>query len=211
MYRIFIFFVAIAFSACSAKRMGLMRNPSSTAPPETLAIDENLFGGGVNVPGKGNFSVPTPEAVVFRLQNGLEQNVTSASGNFALALSQVKKNLPQVTNPIKATGFDQVQLLVYGACSDLTTGAAPLMMSKYRVNPAQSIATNKANLISAGMQMLDHYTANLASQSTATAKIQEALTKLTNQLAGVSGNTSVIAFMSVCITANTVGTTLLGF
>ena len=194
--------------SCGVKRQQFLRNPSSIAEPVELA--ENQYGGGVTVSGRGAFSVPTAEGLVQRLQNGLDGNVKGGSGNFAKSLAQVKKNLPQLTDPTKATGFDQVQLLVYGACSDLTTGTTPLMLSKYGVNPGLTPASNQTSLIAAGLQMLDRHTAGLASQSTATGKIKTALTTLTTQLAA-GGNTPVVAFMSVCITANTVGATLLGF
>lgn len=208
-YKFVTFIAAILFFSCSGKRADLLRNPASLAPEESA--NENVFGGGATVTGKGAFSVPTSEGLVMRLQNGLDGNAKATAGNFARAFGQVKKNLPQLANPIKATGFDQVQLLVFGACSDLTTGTTPLMFSKYAVDPKLSITANQNSLVSAGLRMLDRHTAGLASQSLAAPKIKAALTNLTTQLSVNGGNTSIIAFMSVCIAANTVGSSLLGF
>src|SRR5581483_1931756 len=78
-------------------------------------------GSGATVAGQGSLSVPVGQAIVQRLKIGLQGNVSPTAGNFAKALAQVQNNLPKVTDPTKATGFDQAQLLVYAACSDLTT------------------------------------------------------------------------------------------
>jgi hypothetical protein len=112
---------------------------------------------------------------------------------------------------MKASGYDQVQLLVYAACSDLTTGNTPLMQSKYSVTKTGSIATNSANLIAAGRRMLDNYVAGLASQGPTSAEVTAALTTLVNTIAGQAGGNSTIAFMSVCMAANTAGATLMSF
>src|SRR6185312_3034611 len=106
-------------------------------------------------------------AVVVRVQNGLENNVNPQAGNFKAILAQVGNNLPQSTDPTKATGFDQVELMVYGACSDLTSGSTPKMKSVYSVNPTGTVASNQQALINAGVRMLDQYVAGLASQSSA--------------------------------------------
>lgn len=168
-------------------------------------------GGGSKVSGLGSFSVPTADALVARIEIGLQGNVKSSAGNFRTSLLQVKPNLPKVTDPTLATGFDNIQLLVYGACSDLTTGGTPLMLSKYNVDPNKTIANNQAALVSAGIQMLDQYVAGLASGSTAAAQINTALTDLVTQIIATPANTSKIAFMSVCIAANTSGSSLMGF
>ena len=205
-----------AFIGCSAKKQGFERALSSTAQPEddnhaNNNGGENLGQGGANVAGQGSFSVPTADAVTGRIQLGLESAARATAGNFALSLEQVKKNLPKTTDPTKATGFEQIQLLVYGACSDLTTGTTPLMQSRYNIVPAGTIASNQASLITAGMRMLDQHTAGIASESTATASLRAAFATLVTKVAGVTGNTSRIAFMSVCIAANTAGSSMLGF
>lgn len=178
----------------------------------TVVNSSNLgAGGGLSVAGFGAMTVPTGNGVIVRVQNGLENNVSAASGNFKKVLAQVQPNLPKVTDPTKATGFDQVQLMVYGACSDLTTGTTPKMQSVYNVNPNNPIATNQAALVAAGVRMMNQYTAGLASNSAATPAVNSALNNLVTTLEGDSTNTSKIAFMSVCIAANTAGSTLMGF
>lgn len=161
----------------------------------------------------GNFTagivIPTTTAVVGRLENGLEQNAKSNLGNFRTALRQVRTNLPKVSNINSASGFDQIQLLVYAACSDLTTGSTPLMQSVYGIQPAATVATNQASLVAAGVRMLDRHVAGLASQGPDTTQINTILTNLVQAQATASA-TSRMAFMTVCIAANTAGTTLLG-
>lgn len=169
-------------------------------------------GAGAKVAGVGAFSVPTRDAVVARLEIGLEGNAKPTTGNFARALTQVKTNLPKLTDPLKVTGFDQVQLLVYGACSDLTTGNTPAMKAKYNVDPATGISANQSALVAAGLKMLDQHVAGLATQSPAATEINSALTSLISDLSTATpANTTTIAFMSVCIAANTAGSSLMGF
>jgi hypothetical protein len=118
--------------------------------------------------------------------------------------------LPKVSDVNQASGYDQVQLLVYAACSDLTTGGTPQMQSRYGVTPSASIATNEAALIAAGIRMLDQHSAGLASRGPASAQVSTIFTTLVQAQAAVGTNTSKMAFMAVCIAANTAGTTLLG-
>lgn len=168
-------------------------------------------GGGATLAGKGSTSAPTAEAVIVRLENGLENRVNSRSGNFARSLAQVRTNLPKVTDPTKATGFDQAQLLAYGACSDLTTGNTPLMQSQYNVTKNGTIAAQQASLVAAGVRMLNRHVAGLASQSQASPQVTQVFTDLVQKIAATNGNTSTIAFMAVCIAANTAGATLMGY
>ena len=170
-----------------------------------------IAGLGDKFSGKGALSVPTAEATVARIQVGLENKVSPLTGNFATALAQVKGNLPKVTDPTTATGYDQLQLLVYAACSDLTTGATPLMTSFYTVPATGTIMANQTALIAAGTRMLDQHAAGLASGGSASAEVKQTLTDLVQKIAATSTNTTKIAFMSVCIAANTAGTALLGF
>lgn len=190
----------------SSSSTGSLTSASSAAPPAAI-----VAGNGGNVTGTGALSVPTADGVVLRLQNGMQGNVSATAGNFAKALALLKPNMPQVTDPTKATGFDQVQLLAYAACSDLTTGTTPKMQSNYNVNPKGTIASNVSALIAAGTLMLDQYTGGMASQGPTSTQVQAAFTNLVNTLASTSTNTSTIAFISVCIAANTTGSTLLGF
>jgi hypothetical protein len=59
--------------------------------------------------------------------------------------------------------------------------------------------------------MLDRYVAGLASGGPTSGQVTTALNDLVQKIAGQSGSTSTIAFMSVCIAANTAGSTMMGF
>lgn len=181
--------------------ISLSGNTSANAGPTTAVS------GGPNLMG---ITIPTTTGVVGRIENGLEGKAKSTQGNFSKALKQVKTNLPKVTNINNAAGFDQIQLLVYAACSDLTVGGNPIMKSVYNVNPSATIATNQAFLVAAGVRMLDQHVAGLASQGPDSAQITTIFTNLVQAQAAVTSNTSTMAFMTVCIAANSAGTTLLG-
>jgi hypothetical protein len=66
-------------------------------------------------------------------------------------------------------------------------------------------------LIAAGIKMFDQYTAGLASQGPTSANVNASFTKLLDDVSAVASNTSTIAFVAVCVAANTAGSTLLGF
>jgi hypothetical protein len=166
-----------------------------------------VAGNGANLPGTGSMTVPAGPGAVQRIVNGMQGNVSPLAGNFLTAYNQIKPNLPKVTDPTKATGFDQLQLLIYAACSDLTTGNAPKMNSVYGVNPQGSIASNQSALVTTGSKILDAYTGGIASGVPA---VSSDLTSLVNTIAGTASNTSTIAFMAVCMAANTAGSTMLG-
>jgi hypothetical protein len=203
----------LIISGCTGTGMGMAKQYSSNHSSAGSGFIYNPYaaGNGILIAGKGSSTVPTADAVVTRIKIGLENNVSPQAGNFQRSLAQVKNNLPKDPDPMKASGYDQVQLLVYAACSDLTTGNTPLMQSRYSVTKNGSIATNSANLIAAGRRMLDNYVAGLASQGPTSADVTAALTTLVNTIAGQAGGNSTIAFMSVCMAANTAGATLMSF
>jgi hypothetical protein len=154
-------------------------------------------------------AVPTAEATVARITNGLEGKVSPTQGNFRNALNNVRTNLPKVRNVNDASGFDAIQLVAYAACADLTTGGTPLMQSDYGVTLVGTVAANQAALIAAGMRILDQHTAGLASRGPASAQLTTIYTNLV-QAQATAGATSKMAFMAVCIAASTAGSTLLG-
>jgi hypothetical protein len=162
--------------------------------------------GGPNLTG---VNVPTTNGIVARIENGLEKKVASTRGNFSRSLTQVRSNLPKVADANGATGFDQVELLAYSACSDLTTGAPSLMQSMYNVIPANTVTANQAALIAAGVRILDAHTAGLASQGPDSAQVTSVLANLV-QTQVTNGVTSTVAFMAVCIAANTAGSVMMG-
>src|SRR4051812_194068 len=94
-------FVILALTACS---VGKSVNYGSNS--ESSILDPSC-GGGCKVAGTGALSVPVGDSLVVRVQNALDGSVTANAGNFKLALTQVRANLPKVTDPTKATGFDQ--------------------------------------------------------------------------------------------------------
>jgi hypothetical protein len=195
----------MGFQNCGRLQSAQTVDSSSSATPAAA-------GNGAMFAGVGSSSVPTAEGVVARLTNGLQGNVSPSAGNFAKALNAVKGNLPRTTDPSRASGFDQVQLLVYAACSDLTTGGANSKMAKsYNVPTTGTPTANRAALIAAGMKMFDTYVAGLGSQGPTADKVTAAFDKLVSDVAGTASNTTTIAFVSVCIAANTAGTTLMGF
>ncbi|PWU17454.1 MAG: hypothetical protein C5B49_08800 [Bdellovibrio sp.] len=155
-------------------------------------------------------TVPTADSVAARIENGLEKNATRTSGHFADLLSQVQTNLPKVTNVNSASGYDQIELLTFAACADLTEGSPSTMESVYGIQPGNSIASNQSALIAAGLRILDQHTAGLASQGPGAAQVTTVLTNLVQAEAGVGSNTSTMAFMAVCIAASTAGAALLG-
>ncbi len=186
-------------------------NDNGSLGADLIGGGNNGAGNGANVPGTGSMTGPTADAVIARLKNGMANNVNPLAGNFARTLTQVRTNLPKVTDPIKATGFDQVQLLAYGACSDLTTGTPGLMSSQYGVTKGATVASQSAALVTAGVRILDAHTAGLASTSSANAEVRTAFQTLVSKIGAVAGNNSTIAFMAVCIAANTAGSSMMGF
>jgi hypothetical protein len=183
-------------------------NPDGSVTPAGVG-----GGAGATLKGTGSMSVPTADAVIARIVNGLEGNVNPYANNtnFGRSLAQVRNNLPRVSDPLRATGYDSVQMLVYAACSDLTTGGNPMMQSRYGVNPNTSLAQSKAALVAAGTRMLDVHTAGIASKGPNSAQVASAFDALHAQLvAGGNANTTKVAFISFCIAANTAGITMLG-
>jgi len=219
----------VALTACGGvmgKRMGGGQSSSGgdSGGNNDPVVGGDIFGDpnsgagyGAAVPGTGSLTTPTTDAVVQRIRNGLEGRVNPAAPNNALTnftrtLANVRSNLPKVTDPLKVTGFDQVGLLAYGACSDLTlpNNNTAGMVANYSIVRAGTITANQAALVNAGIRMLDQHTAGLASNSAAAAGVRASFETLVSQV-NVAGNTSTIAFMAVCIAANTAGSSMLGF
>jgi hypothetical protein len=213
-----IIYVAAALTvACSDHEVGDGYRPGDigvAVPPVSMAGNTTASAGPTAAVSGGpntlGVVIPSSAGVIARIQNGLEGNAIAGQGNFADGIAQTSTNLPKVTNVMNASGFDQVELLAYAACADLTTNSPPLMQSVYNVDPNATIAANQAALVAAGMRMLDQHTAGLASQGPAAAQLNTILTTLVTTEAGVASNTSKIAFMTVCIAVNTAGATMLG-
>jgi hypothetical protein len=169
--------------------------PESGPPPEP----------GTDLPGLGSASAPTADAVIGRIRNTLI-GVDPLAGNFAKAIAQVKPNLPQMTNPVQATGLDQIPLLVYAACTDAK-------LASYNVPTTGTITANSAPLVAAGMKILDTGLAGLASQGTSSADFQTALQSLVSTLAADKATTQTMttSFIAVCMASTTAAVSMVGY
>jgi|GEM_PF-2585056 len=195
------------------KNMGTTASGQSAGQPtltpgSTPASGAVVAGNGSNIAGTGNLTVATNGSIPFRIANGLQNKVSPASGNFAKALTQVQNNLPASPDITKSAGFDQLQLLIYAACSDLTTGGTNSPMQSatgYHIVASGSVVSNQAALISAGTSILDQHLGGLASQGPAAAAVTQNLTTLVTALSQDSTINSQMAFVSVCIAASSAG------
>ena len=181
----------------------------------TLGTDPSAGGGpgdsapppepGTDLPGTGSASAPTADAVSGRIRNTLI-GVDPLAGNFAKAIAQVKPNLPQMTNPVQATGLDQIPLLVYGACTDAK-------LASYSVPTTGTISANSAALVAAGMKMLDAGLAGLASQGPSSADFQAVLQTLVSTLAADKSTTQTMttSFIAVCMASTTAAVSMAGY
>lgn len=214
--KISLLIISLAVAGCSDHEIGPPDHGQvgvAVAPQSIAGNSMSNAGPTTSVSGGPNtlgVLIPTGPGAVSRIQNGLEMNVNPAKGNFRKSIAQVSTNLPNTTSVMLASGFDQIELLAYSACADLTTGTTPLMQSKYNILPAASVTTNQAALIAAGIRILDQHTASLASQGPDAAAVSTVFTNLVQLEASDATNTSTIAFMTVCIAANTAGSTMLG-
>jgi hypothetical protein len=214
-------FVALIKAPKKVKDTGVNMKLNKIGILATITVTISLFGSGCSLLSKNaqgpvqnsatgptiSTSVPSMAGVVARIQKGLP-NVSPASGNFQKVLAQVQTNLPSVTDPTKATGLDQIPVLIYGACSDISTA---LMNSVYKVNSSTSVATNMAPLVAAGVTMVNLHVGNLAAAGTPlNAQVSAVFTTLVNADIG-SGATTAQAFNSVCMAANSFGVGMTGF
>ena len=169
--------------------------PQSGPPPEP----------GTDLPGLGSASAPTADAVIGRIRNTLI-GVDPLAGNFAKAIAQVKPNLPQMTNPVQATGLDQIPLLVYAACTDTK-------VASYNVPTTGTISANSAALVAEGMTMLDAGLAGLASQGASNGDFQAALQTLVSTLAADKATTQTMttSFIAVCMASTTAAVSMVGY
>jgi hypothetical protein len=171
-------------------------DPSAGGPPPEPGTD---------LPGLGSASAPTADAVIGRIRNTLI-GVDPLAGNFAKAIAQVKPNLPQMTNPVQATGLDQIPLLVYAACTDAK-------LASYNVPTTGTISANSAPLVAAGMKMLDAGLAGLASQGASNGDFQAALQALVSTLAADKATTQTMttSFIAVCMASTTAAVSMAGY
>lgn len=169
--------------------------------------------------------VPTANAVITRLNKGLSAMPAGSSSpvpgfqcqqgnNCSKALSNVMGNLPYNSNPLLATGLDQIPLLVYAGCNDLT-------LSNYGVATSNTtVAAQTQNLINAGVGFVNAHVGGLASSgalnSQVTAVFQTLITSNASAFAAQSPVPSVATqikqdFYSICMAANSFGIAMTGF
>lgn len=180
----------------------LKKDPSESMLQSTLPSSGNPADQ-VGIPGVPGASVPTSDGIVARIQNGLKNVAVPTAGNFRTALTQLGSNLPENQNPNLATGYDQVPLLAYAACSDVP-------LATYGI-AGTSIAGAKAAIVAAGVNILDQHTGGLASTGPLAAGVSAVFAKLVDQNAAISGETVQMTFISVCMTASAFGTQMMGF
>ena len=187
---------SLAIAACApASQSAGGGSPDPGPPPEP----------GTDLPGLGSASAPTADAVIGRVRNTLI-GVDPLAGNFAKAIAQVKPNLPQMTNPVQATGLDQIPLLVYAACTDAK-------LASYNVPTTGTISANSTALVAAGMTMLDTGLAGLASQGASSGDFQAALQTLVSTLAADKATTQTMttSFIAVCMASTTAAVSMAGY
>ena len=183
-------------AACAPATQSAGGGPPDPGPPPEPGAD---------LPGLGSASAPTADAVIGRIRNTLI-GVDPLAGNFAKAIAQVKPNLPQMTNPVQATGLVQIPLLVYAACTDAK-------LASYNVPTTGTISANSAPLVAAGMTMLDAGLAGLASQGASNGDFQAALQTLVSTLAADKATTQTMttSFIAVCMASTTAAVSMAGY
>jgi hypothetical protein len=188
----------LAFVAASAGCSKLNKDPNAIT--NGLSIDTSITN--AKIPGVGSTLFTTSDAVVGRVALGLTgTTVAPTAGNFKTAVTQLASNLPQTTNPLQATGADQVPLLAYAACSDVKTGA-------FGITFASSVSSQKAAIVAAGVKILDQHVGGLASGQF-NSQVSQVFSTLVDQDAALGDNTQ-ITFISVCMAADTYGTSMRG-
>ena len=205
-----VFTVLSAFSIASAGCFGLSASNSAVSPGQTSAGAATAGGAGSagGLSGSGSMFVPTSSAVVGRIQKVLAPagvNCNSSGGNCNKVLTQLQNNLPSTTNPVNATGLDQVPLLVYAACADAAKSS-----SVFGVNTSAKVSAQLSNLVNAGVSMVNQHVGNLAASGPLQSQVAAVFTQLvTNDVA--AGATTSMAFISVCLAANSFGVAMTGF
>lgn len=203
----------LTLTGCNlANQHGMFNDPfagnssgTTTTPPAAPAAPEApaVAGIGGTLPGVGALSVPTGNAVIQRIIIGVEGHASVSSGNFGSVSRQVIPNLSNSTDPTQFNGGDANMLLAYAACVDAGPG-------NFGITTSKTAAQNQAALIAAGIRFLNNYTAGLASAGAASAQLTAAVTNIVNQSIA-NGSTATMAFYTVCMAANTAGSTMMGF
>lgn len=193
---------ALPLTGCTLKKDEADAMKSTSTLPQTGNPAHQ-----VGIPGVPGASVPTSKAIALRISNGLKNAAVPTTRNFAAAMAQLGTNLPENTNPNLATGFDQVPLLAYAACSDV----APSTYGITQTGTGANITAARTALIAAGINILDQHTGGLASTGPLAGQAAAIFGKLVDDNAKITGETVLMEFISVCMTASTFGTQMMGY
>jgi hypothetical protein len=191
----FVALTAFAVAGCSLNKASNAVTSGQAAYNQT---DPNA-----SIPGTGSTSVATAQGVVGRLNRAFTgTTVSPMAGNYKTVLAQVVGNMPTTTNPTKAVGFDQGPIIEYAACADVSTTQ---IKSVYGVDTTLSIASQRANLIAAGLKITDAYVAGNASSGALSGQASAIFGTLVDACAGISGDTTQMTFIAVCMAATDFG------
>ena len=159
------------------------------------------------IPGVPGAAVPTANAVIARINVALAGNVSPQNGNFAQAIKQISIGLPQTSNPMAASGLDKIPLLGYAACSDVKLSSYGITGSP----TATTVSASSAALVAAGVKMIDQITNGLGSAGPVSSQVQSTFTNLVAANASIPGETTQMAFISVCMAAVSFAASGMGF
>ena len=217
-----------ASPGCSmvGQKLGLDENVSKTASTSSAvttggSVNTGSPGSTTGVTSSGSDSVSTTVAnvdnVSTRIQNALTLPATTASpspvplvnplsGNFATVLAQQGPNLATTTNPNTATGAGAIPLLAYAACNDAKASA-------YGVTTSGTVAAQTANLVNAGLTIVNQCTAGLAASGTSlNSQVASIFTTLiTSNAAASPAATTAQDFISVCTAATSFCVSMMSF
>lgn len=105
------------------------------------------------------------------------------STNTKTALNNVLSTLPTSTNPNQAAGQGAIPVLMYAICSDVSFGTKTSEAYVYfGVDTTDTVANQTANLIAAGVKIVNAYVGNLAVNGSGNPTIQN----LYNQISAPS-------------------------
>ncbi len=180
-----------------------LQKETSQSAVQAQVVDTGNPADKPGVAGVPGANVPTGPAMILRITNALEGNVNPANGNFNKAINQLDSGLPKLAHPLRAVGDENGSRLAHAACSDVSANT-------YGVNTGSTIALQKANIVAAGKRILSNCTGTLsATDANAAATINTEISSLVDQN-GAAGDATDVTWISVCSTAVTVCTQMLG-
>ena len=192
---------AAAISGCTLVS-GTSKSQNALSAAQSPSLGTSTTSSSITSVPSQSTSVPTADAIVGRIQKGIPTANPNA-GNFKTVLAQVQQNLPSTSDPTKATGLEQIPILVFAACSDINP-------STYSVNVNTSLSANMTNLVSAGVTMVNQHVGNLAASGQLNQQVAAVFTTLINSNLAAGASTAM-TFVSICTAANSFGVGMVGF